>query len=91
MAKRTFSADGAVWTVSVIAAGAAPGRDELPLLFEGAAPDGRRVRRVSRCSPVGIGRWSSVLENLTDARLAALLRQSQPAWTSPELGYSRGR
>lgn len=89
MTKRSLVVDGAEWTVTVVAHAAVPGGDELPLLFAGRAPDGARVRRLSRYSPRGRRPWGAVLAELTEAELVALLRQSQPAWTAPELGYGR--
>jgi hypothetical protein len=64
-------------------------RDEFPLVFERAATGGGRVRRIARFSPLGSRSRSLALRELTDAELAGFLRQSQPAWTSPELGYVR--
>jgi hypothetical protein len=42
-----------------------------------------------RYSPLGAKGRESSLAELTDRELAELLAVSQPAWTSPELGYRR--
>jgi hypothetical protein len=61
--------------------------DEFALLFVRALPDGGREVRVSRFSPRGTRSREQALAELSDARLAALLAESQPAATSPEAGY----
>jgi hypothetical protein len=63
-------------------------RDEFGLVFVSDSGDGRDVR-VTRYSPTGVMSREASLAALNDADLAVLLRQSQPAATSPEAGYSR--
>ena len=60
--------------------------DEFGLLFvsgEGA----ERIVRVTRYSPVSTRSREQSLLELSDERLAELLRQSQPSDMSPEAGY----
>jgi hypothetical protein len=89
MTERTITVDGTTWTVSMAGRCTAYGRDEFPLLFERDTTEGTRERRIARFSPLGSRSRSLALRELTDAELAGFLRQSQPAWTSPELGYVR--
>jgi hypothetical protein len=88
MARRTLEADGERWEVYPSGRVTVYDRDEFGLVFEkGTGP--ARVRRVTRYSPQGARRWDAALAELTDAQLQDLFSQSQPAWTSPEAGYSR--
>jgi hypothetical protein len=89
MTERTSTVDGAAWTVSMAGRFTVYERDEFPLLFERDIAEGSRERRIARFSPLGGRSRSLALRGLTDAELTGLLRQSQPAWTSPELGYAR--
>lgn len=89
MTVRTVTVDGATWTVSVAGRFTVYERDEFPLVFERDTTGGGRERRIARFSPLGSRSRSLALRELTDAELAGFLRQSQPAWTSPELGYVR--
>ena len=89
MTERTITMDGATWTVAVAGRFTVYERDEFPLVFERRGADGARERRLARFSPQGSRSRALALGELSDADLLALLRQSQPAWTSPELGYAR--
>mgnify|MGYP001209263463 CR=1 FL=1 len=89
MTQRTIIVDGTAWSVSVAGRFTVYDRDEFPLLFECAAPDGTRRRRLSRFSPLGSRSRALALQELTDAELVGYFCQSQPAWTSSELGYAR--
>ena len=89
MTERTLVVNGATWTVAVAGRFTTYERDEFPLLFERVLPDGARERRLSRFSPLGSRSRARALAELSDAELAAYFRASQPAWTSPELGYAR--
>src|SRR2546422_10614687 len=53
----------------------------------GAGPE--RKRRFTRYSPLGSRSPDASLAELTERQLQDLLRQSQPARTSPEGGYGR--
>ncbi len=92
MIERTIVVDGRAWKVSLAGRFTVYERDEFPLLFETVASGGAgsgRERRVIRFSPLGSKSRGEALAELSDAELAALLRRSQPAWTSPELNYAR--
>jgi len=90
MTERQIELDGRTWKVSIAGRFTVYERDEFPLLFERASADGTRERRLSRFSPLGSKSRERALAELTDAEVAMLFRQSQPDWTSPELGYARG-
>jgi hypothetical protein len=88
MTERQIELDGRAWKVSIAGRFTVYERDEFPLLFERVSGDGVRERRLTRFSPLGAKSRSQALGELTDADLAELFRQSQPDWTSPELGYA---
>ena len=88
MARRTIEVDGERWEVYPSGRVTAYDRDEFGLVFEkGEGPE--RVRRVTRYAPLGARRWDAALAELSVRELETLLRQSQPAWTSPEARYGR--
>jgi len=89
MIERRITLDGAGWKVSLAGRFTVYERDEFPLVFERAFPDGRIERRITRFSPRGAKSRDEALAELSDAELAALFRSSQPDWTSPELNYAR--
>ena len=89
MPERAITRDGAVWSVSGAGRVTAYDRDEVTLVFERRDRDGAWVRRLARFSPLGGKSRSAALRELSDAELASLLGQSQPAWTSPEVGYPK--
>ena len=89
MIERRITVDGTDWTVSIIGRVTVYDRDEFSLLFERKDEQGRRLRRVSRFSPLGARSRSQALAELSEADLVMLFRQSQPDWTSPELNYAR--
>jgi hypothetical protein len=86
--QRTITVDGVEWTVSVAGRFTVYERDEFPLLFERVLADRTRERRLTRFSPLGSRSRSRALQELSDAEVVAYFRHSQPAWTSPELGYA---
>jgi hypothetical protein len=87
--ERILMVDGTAWTVSVAGRFTVYARDEVPVRFECVAADGTRRCRLSRFSPpAGRGR-ARALQELTDAELVAYFHESQPTWTSAELGYAR--
>lgn len=88
MTQRTVEIDGVTWTVSLAGKFTAYERDEFPVVFERKDEYGKRHARVSRFSPLGSRSRAAALAELSDAELAMLFRQSQPAWTSPELDYA---
>ena len=88
MARRTVVVHGESWEVYPSGRVTAYYRDEFGIVFEkGTGP--ARLRRVTRYSPLGTRRWDLALAELSEARLEELFHQSQPAWTSPEVRYSR--
>jgi hypothetical protein len=88
MPRRIIDVGGEPWEVAVSGRSTQYTRDEFGLVFtRGTGPD--RERRVVRYSPLGAKSRESSLAELTDRELAELLAVSQPAWTSPELGYRR--
>lgn len=89
MTERDITIDGARWSASLIGRFTPYERDEFPVLFERTDSHGKRERRVSRFSPQGSRIRALALAELSDADLLTLFRQSQPEWTSPELGYAR--
>jgi hypothetical protein len=63
------------------------GRDQLGLIFEqGAGP--QRRRRVTHYSPVGSRVPEHSFTELSERELLDLFRESQPAWTAPEVDYA---
>ena len=89
MTVREITIDGARWSASLAGRTTAYERDEFPVVFERTDAHGKRERRLSRFSPQGSRHRDAALAELSDADLATLFRQSQPEWTSPELGYAR--
>ena len=89
MIVRDLTVGGITWRVSLAGRFTAYERDEFPLVFERNDPRGGRERRVCRFSPQGSRHRDAALAELSDAELLTLFQQSQPAWTSPELGYAR--
>lgn len=88
MATRTISVNGATWDVAPSGRGTQFVRDEFGVTFvRGTGPDAER--RVARFSPLGARVPELALAELSAAQLVELFHRSQPAWTSPELGYGR--
>lgn len=88
MIERKLMVDGETWTVSLAGRFTVYERDEFPVLFERRDEHGKKEQRVSRFSPQGSRSRAQALAELTDGELVTLFRQSQPDWTSPELGYA---
>ncbi len=89
MIVRDVTIDGITWTASLVGRFTAYERDEFPVVFERIDPHGKRERRLSRFSPQGSRHRDAALAELSEPELRELFRQSQPEWTSPELGYAR--
>ena len=88
MPRRIIEVDGEQWEVSVSGRSTQYVKDEFGVIFtRGVGPD--REQRVTRYSPLGPKSRELSLSRLTDAELGALLSQSQPSWTAPEMGYRR--
>jgi len=86
MTRRTIVVDSEIWKVYPAGRITVYEKDEFGLLFElGSGPE--RKRRFTRYSPLGSRSPDASLAELTERQLQDFLRQSQPAWTSPEGGY----
>jgi hypothetical protein len=87
MARRVLTIDGARWEVYPSGRVTVYGRDQLGLIFEyGTGPE--RRRRVTHFSPLGSRIPDQAFRELSDRELGELFRQSQPAWTAPEVDYA---
>jgi hypothetical protein len=83
VAHRRIHAGDAWWDVVPSGRVTVYDRDEFGIVFrKGTGPDAER--RYTRYSPLGSRRRDVSLAELSDAQLVALLRQSQPEWTSPD-------
>lgn len=88
MPRRVIDVDGTAWTVSISGRTTQYGRDEFGVVF--ARVGGRdSERRLARYSPLGAKSRELSFARLTDRALRDMFHHSQPAWTSPETGYSR--
>lgn len=88
MSGRTFEVNGQRWRVSSTGRITQYGKDEFGLRFTRLRPEPGE-ERVVRYSPQLSKNRESALAQLSDAELAGLLTVSQPAWTTPDLGYLR--
>jgi hypothetical protein len=87
MARRTLTVDGDLWDVYPSGRLTVYGRDQLGLIFESGTGTQRR-RRVTHFSPTGARMSERAFRELSDRELLELFRQSQPAWTAPEVSYA---
>ncbi len=72
MARRTLTVDGDRWEVYPFEQGTGP----------------QRRRRVTHFSPLGARSPDRAFAELSERELLELFRQSQPAWTAPEVDYA---
>lgn len=86
MPTRRITVDGRTWRVFPSGFVTQYNLDEFGLLFVAGEGEAREVR-VTRYSPVGTRSRERSLGEMSDERLAELLRTSQPSETSPEAGY----
>ena len=86
MPTRSITVDGRTWRVFPSGFTTIYNLDEFGLIFVAGEGDARQVR-VTRYSPQNTRSREQSLLELSDERLAELLRQSQPSDTSPEAGY----
>ncbi len=86
--ERQLTVDGETWKVSLAGRVTVYDRDEFSVVFARRDESGKKIRRVSRFSPLGARSRSAALAELSEAELLTLFQQSQPDWTSPELGYA---
>jgi hypothetical protein len=89
MIERHLTIDGRDWRISLAGRFTVYEHDEFPVVFEWVGAKGARERRLARFSPQGSRSRERALAELSDADLVSLWRQSQEAWTSPELAYAR--
>lgn len=83
---RVVAVDGQNWDAYVSGRVMVYGRDQFGLIFErGTGP--QRIRRVTHYSPTGSRVLERSFTELSDRELLELFRQSQPAWTAPEVDY----
>ncbi|HKA59120.1 MAG TPA: hypothetical protein VKD28_10940 [Gemmatimonadales bacterium] len=87
MARRALTVDGESWEVYPSGRLTVYGRDQLGLIFESGTGTQRR-RRVTHFSPLGARMPDRAFGELSDRELLELFRQSQPAWTAPEVSYA---
>jgi hypothetical protein len=87
MARRTLTVDGDRWEVSPSGRVTVYGRDQFGLIFEQSTGPQRR-RRVTHFSPLGARSPDRAFAELSERELLELFRQSQPAWTAPEVDYA---
>lgn len=85
---RTITAGGRTWRVQPTGFTTAYNLDEVGLMFIAGEGEEREVR-VTRFSPRGARGRDEAIAELSDARLADFLRESQPSFTAPETGYRR--
>ena len=88
MPTRSITVDGITWEVYPSGLITQYDRDEFGLIFVAGEGDEQRVR-VTRYSPLGTRSREQSLAELSDDDLRRLLDQSQPSFTSPEVGYRR--
>lgn len=87
MARRTITVEGERWEVYPSGRVTVYGRDQFALIIEhGTGP--QRRRRVTRYSPLGARSPERAFAELSERDLLELFRQSQPAWTAPEVDYA---
>lgn len=87
MARRSIVVDGQQWEVYPSGRVTVYGRDQFGLIFEHGTGPNRR-RRVTHFSPVGSRSPDRAFTELSERELLELFRQSQPAWTAPEVEYA---
>jgi hypothetical protein len=88
MPRRVFEVKGERWSVAPAGRITQYDKDEFSLRFTRLAP-APREERVVRYSPRLAKDRETSLAELRVSDLAELLKVSQPAWTSVELGYRR--
>ena len=88
MPTRTIDIDGRTWRVFPSGYITQYEHDEFGLIFSSGTGK-ERLLRVTRYSPVGSRSREQSLAELTDDELRRLFVQSQPSFTSPEVGYRR--
>ena len=87
MARRTIVVDNDRWEIYPSGRVTVYGRDQFGLILEHGTGTQRR-RRVTHYSPVGARSPERAFAELSERDLLELFRQSQPAWTAPEVNYA---
>lgn len=87
MASRSIVVDSDRWDVYPSGRVTVYARDQFGLIFEHGTGAQRR-RRVTHYSPLGARSPERALAELSERELLELFRQSQPAWTAPEVDYA---
>jgi len=87
MPSRTITIGAKTWRVFPSGYVTQYEHDEFGLIFVAGAGHERELR-VTRYSPVGTRSREQSLAELTDEDLRRLFEQSQPSFTSPEVGYA---
>jgi hypothetical protein len=84
---RAIVVEGETWDVYPSGRVTVYGRDQFGLIFErGTGP--QRTRRVTHYAPTGSRVPERSFAELSERELLELFRQSQPAWTAPEVNYA---
>jgi hypothetical protein len=84
---RAIIVEGETWDAYPSGRVTVYGRDQFGLIFErGTGP--QRTRRVTHYSPTGSRVPERSFAELSERELLELFRQSQPAWTAPEVNYA---
>jgi len=86
MAERTIEGEGRRWRVTLSGRRTQYVKDEVGVVF--SEIDGAE-RRIARFSPLATKSPELAFGALSDRDLRTLFARSQPAATSPELGYGR--
>jgi len=84
---RTIVLDGERWEICPSGRVTVYGRDQFGLIFE-RGTGSQRLRRVTHYSPLGARAPDRAFAELSERELIELFRQSQPAWTAPEVDYA---
>lgn len=87
MPHREIEVSGRRWVVRTTGRRTQYARDEFGLVF--TSQDGAREQRVARFTPLTTKSPDLAFAALSDTEVTTLFARSQPAWTSPDLGYHR--
>ena len=87
MPARRIDVNDVTWEVSPSGFITSYDQDEFGLIFS-RDDDGKKELRVTRYSPQGSRSREQSFRELDDERLRELFAQSQPSFTSPEVGYA---
>jgi hypothetical protein len=88
MPTRTIAIDGREWKIFPSGYVTPYEHDEFGIIFVSGHGANRELR-VTRYSPTGTRSREQSLAELADDEVRRLFQQSQPSFTSPEVGYTR--